>query len=121
MVRARISFCYLLHLVFSIMAAEISGLGACVIVYDLWREYCGLDGLIAERREKICLYLDKSSQMYFFIHLIVVVQPLEVIEMLREGRLDGILREQNSGKFTSVGTSKLQHDGRATCASKFIS
>jgi len=48
MVRARILFCYLLHLVFSIRVAKISRFGARVTVYDLWREYCGLDGLLAK-------------------------------------------------------------------------
>ena len=107
MVRARISFCYLLHLVFSIRVAKISRFGARVTVYDLWREYYGFDGLIAERWEKICLYLDKSSQMYFFIHLIVVVQPLEVIEMLREGRLDGILKRTKQWEIYFGGHEQI--------------
>ncbi|MHA1594403.1 MAG: hypothetical protein ACTSXJ_09375 [Candidatus Baldrarchaeia archaeon] len=63
MVRARISFCYLLHLVFSIRVAKISRFGARVTVYDLWREYCGLDGLLAKGWGRICLYLDDASQM----------------------------------------------------------
>ncbi len=57
MVRVRTSFCYLLHLVFSIRAAEISRLGARVTAYDLWKEYCGLDGLIAERWEREFVYI----------------------------------------------------------------